>query len=77
MCAALISAMRISASNGRRTALGTSYRNNTSLNGTVSAVSLQWLLFDFGQRAAENRYKHGVGKVTEVAQARQAYAVSC
>src|SRR6202012_5367299 len=34
------------------TAFGTGYTANGSLNGTVSAVSLQWLLFDFGQRAA-------------------------
>jgi outer membrane protein TolC len=39
-------------SNGRASALGTSLNSNSSLNGTVSAISLQWLLFDFGQRAA-------------------------
>jgi outer membrane protein len=119
-------------SSGRQTALGTSFNSNPSLSGTVSALSLQWLLFDFGQRAAvvdaakqgsaisniaftavhqqliygvsvafynhaaaqarlttatqslknaqdvqaaaENRYKHGVGTVTEVAQARQGTA---
>ena len=120
------------ASSGRQTTLGSSYSRNTSLNGTVSAVSLQWLLFDFGQRAAlvdaakqgsvisniaftaahqqliysvslafynhaaaqarlttatqtlknaqdvqaaaEDRYRHGIGTVTEVAQARQGTA---
>jgi hypothetical protein len=114
------------------TALGTSYTDNGSLNGTVSALSLQWLLFDFGERAAvvdpakqgsvisniaftvahrqliygvtlafynhaaarahlttatqslknakdiqtaaEDRYQHGIGTVTEVAQARQGTA---
>jgi outer membrane protein len=117
---------------GRQTALGTSFSNNSSLNGTVSALSLQWLLFDFGERAAvvdaakqgsvisniaftavhqqliygvalafyghaaaqarlvtatqslknaqdvqaavEDRYRHGFGTVTEVAQARQGTA---
>ena len=119
-------------SSGHQTALGTSFSSNTSLDGTVSAVSLQWLLFDFGERAAvvdaakqvsvisniaftavhqqliysvalafynhtaaqarlntatqslknaqnvqaaaEDRYKHGIGTVTEVAQARQGTA---
>jgi outer membrane protein len=119
-------------SSGHQTALGTGFNSNPSLDGTVSAVSLQWLLFDFGQRtaivdaakqgsvisnigftaahqlliysvslafynhaaaqarlatatqslknaqeiqaAAENRYKHGIGTVTEVAQARQGTA---
>jgi outer membrane protein len=119
-------------SNGRETALGTGFNNNSSLNGTVSALSLQWLLFDFGgraavvdaakqgsvisniaftfahqqliysvtlafynhaaaqarlvtatqslknaqnvQAAAEDRYKHDIGTVTEVAQARQGTA---
>ncbi len=28
------------------------FNNNGTLSGTVSAVSLQWLLFDFGERAA-------------------------
>jgi outer membrane protein len=37
---------------GHQTGLGTSFSSDNSLNGTVSAVSLQWLLFDFGQRAA-------------------------
>jgi outer membrane protein len=116
-------------SSGRQTALGTSFSSNPSLDGTVSAVSLQWLLFDFGERAAvvdaakqgsvisnitftathqqliysvavafynhtaaqarlhtatqslnnaqsvqaaaQDRYQHGFGTVTEVAQARQ------
>jgi outer membrane protein len=119
-------------SSGRQTALGTGFSNNSSLDGTVSALSLQWLLFDFGERAAvvaaakqgsvisniaftaahqrliysvtlafynrsaaqarfktatqslknaqdvqaaaEDRYKHSIGTVTEVAQARQATA---
>lgn len=118
-------------SNGRDTALGTTL-NNGSASGSVSAVSLQWLLFDFGERAAvvdaakqasaisnieftaahqrliydvalafyahaaaqgrlvtatqsldnalavqaaaEERYKHGVGTVIEVDQARQGSA---
>jgi len=37
---------------GHQTALGTSFSSNNSLDGSVSAVSLQWLLFDFGERAA-------------------------
>ena len=119
-------------SSGHQTALGTNFSSNPSLDGTVSAVSLQWLLFDFGERAAvvdtakqgsvisniaftaahqqliysvtlafyrhaaaqarlttatqslknsndvqaaaEDRYKHGVGTVMEVAQARQGTA---
>jgi outer membrane protein len=119
-------------SSGNQTALGTSFSNNNSLAGTVSAVSLQWLLFDFGERtavvdaakqgsvisnitfaaahqqliysvtvafynhtaararlntatqsltnaqrvqaAAEDRCKHDIGTVTEVAQARQGTA---
>ena len=117
---------------GHQTAQGTGFSSNSSLDGTVSAVSLQWLLFDFGERAAvvdaakqgsvisnitftaahqqliysvtvafynhtaaqarlniatqslknaqdvqaaaEDRYKHGTGTVTEVAQARQGTA---
>ena len=31
---------------------GASFNNNQSLNGVVSAVSMQWLLFDFGERVA-------------------------
>jgi outer membrane protein TolC len=116
----------------RQTALGTSISGNNSLDGVVSAVSLKWLLFDFGERAAlvdaakqgsvisniaftaahqqliysvaiafynyaaaearlatagqslknaqdvqaaaEDRYKHGEGTVTAVAQARQGTA---
>jgi outer membrane protein len=119
-------------SSGRQTALGTSFSSNPSLDGTVSAVSVQWLLFDFGERAAvvdaakqgsvisnitftathqqliysvavafynhtaaqarlhtatqslnnaqsvqaaaQDRYQHGFGTVTEVAQARQGTA---
>jgi outer membrane protein len=119
-------------STGQQTALGTSFSSNPSLEGTVSAVSLQWLLFDFGERtavvdaakqgsvisniaftavhqqliygvtvafynqaaaqahlitatqslknaqevqaAAEDRSNHGIGTVTEVAQARQGTA---
>ena len=119
-------------SSGHETALGTGFSSNPSLDGTVSAVSLQWLLFDFGERAAvvdaakqgsvisniaftavhqqliysvslafynhaaaqarlatvtqslrnahdvqaaaEDRYKHGIGTVTEIAQARQGTA---
>ncbi|ABE33865.1 outer membrane efflux family protein [Paraburkholderia xenovorans LB400] len=111
---------------------GVNFNNSGSANGTVSAVSLQWLLFDFGKRAAvveaakqasvisniafnathqqviynvtlafythaaakaraataaqslsdaqavqnaaEERYKHGIGTVIEVAQARQGTA---
>jgi outer membrane protein TolC len=39
-------------SSGHDTALDTGYTSNPSVNGTVAAVSLQWLLFDFGERAA-------------------------
>jgi outer membrane protein len=31
---------------------GISISNNATANGTISSASLQWLLFDFGQRAA-------------------------
>jgi outer membrane protein TolC len=119
-------------SNGHETASGTGFTSNSSLNGTVSALSVQWLLFDFGERAAvvdaakqgsvisniaftaahqqliysvslafyshaaaqarlatatqslknaravqtaaEDRFQHGFGTVTEVAQARQGTA---
>ena len=119
-------------SSGNDSAQGASLNSNGSANGTVSAVSLQWLLFDFGERAAvveaakqasvvsniafnaahqqviynvtlafyahaaasarvatatrsvsnaqavqgaaEDRYKHGVGTLIEVAQARQSTA---
>jgi outer membrane protein len=119
-------------SSGHQTALGTSSNDDSSLDGTVSALSLQWLLFDFGERAAfvvaakqgsvisniaftaahqqliysvtlafynhasarahlatatqslknardveaaaDDRYKHGVGTVMEVAQAREGTA---
>ena len=119
-------------SSGRESVQGSSFNSTTSLDGTVSAISLQWLLFDFGERAAvvdaakqvsaisniaftaahqqviyavaaafyknaaaaarlaaatqslkdaqaiqtaaEDRYKHGIGTVMEVAQARQATA---
>jgi outer membrane protein len=119
-------------SSGHQTALGTGSSDNSSLDGTVAALSLQWLLFDFGQRAAvvaaakqgsvisniaftaahqqliysvtlafynhtaarahlntatqslknaqavqaaaEDRYRQGIGTVTEVAQARQGTA---
>ncbi|WP_345817416.1 TolC family protein (plasmid) [Paraburkholderia sp. PREW-6R] len=37
---------------GNDSTQGVSFNNSGSANGTVSAVSLQWLLFDFGQRAA-------------------------
>ncbi len=117
---------------GHQNALGSGFSSDNSLSGTVSAVSLQWLLFDFGERAAvvdaakqistisniaftaahqqliynvtlafynhsaarvrlntatqslknarnvqaaaEDRYQHGFGTVTEVAQARQGTA---
>ncbi|MEJ0096092.1 MAG: TolC family protein [Methylocella sp.] len=39
-------------SSGSQSALNTSFNSSGSANGTVSAVSLQWLLFDFGERAA-------------------------
>ncbi len=119
-------------SRGQDSALGSSLDSSPSANGTVSAISLQWLLFDFGERgavvdaakqlslianisftaahqkviysvslafyadaaararldtatqsmqnaetvqtAAEERYRHGIGTVIEVAQARQASA---
>jgi outer membrane protein len=37
---------------GRHAALGSSFNNNGSGEGVISAVSLQWLLFDFGERTA-------------------------
>ncbi len=117
---------------GQRSALGLNGDQNVTASGSISAISLQWLLFDFGERtaiveavdqgtvvanilftaahqklihdvslafyaysaarsrvaiaarslqdaqdvqvAAEDRYKHGVGTVIEVAQTRQATA---
>jgi outer membrane protein TolC len=119
-------------SHGSSSALGVGFSNGASLTGALSAISMQWLLFDFGERvavidaakqlsvisnvaftaahqqviysvslafyansaaqarlataaqslknaqavqaAAEDRYKHGIGTVTEVAQARQGTA---
>jgi outer membrane protein TolC len=119
-------------SSGRTSALGSSFNSDRSGEGAISAVSLQWLLFDFGERtavidaakqasvisniaftaahqqliyavaqafyanaaaqarvktatqslvdaeavraAAEERFKHGIGTVVEVAQARQGAA---
>jgi outer membrane protein len=40
------------ASSGHDAAPGTPVLGNGSASGTVAAVSLQWLLFDFGERAA-------------------------
>jgi outer membrane protein TolC len=37
---------------GRDSALGANFYNSPSATGTVSAISLQWLLFDFGERGA-------------------------
>ncbi len=37
---------------GRASALGLSARDDGSLTGTVSTLSLEWLLFDFGKRDA-------------------------
>jgi outer membrane protein len=39
-------------SHGRNSALGFSMGGNNSASGTISALSAEWLLFDFGQRAA-------------------------
>jgi outer membrane protein len=39
-------------SSGQQTALGQNFNNNGSADGVIAAVSLQWLLFDFGKRAA-------------------------
>jgi outer membrane protein len=39
-------------SDGHDAALATNYNSSGSASGTVSAISLQWLLFDFGERAA-------------------------
>ena len=36
----------------RGSASGTEFRSSASGTGTISAVSLQWLLFDFGERSA-------------------------
>jgi len=37
---------------GRHSALGSSVGGNNSGSGTISSLSAEWLLFDFGQRAA-------------------------
>jgi outer membrane protein len=39
-------------SSGSSTFQGTSFNNNPSGEGVITAVSLQWLLFDFGERTA-------------------------
>jgi outer membrane protein len=38
--------------NGQSTILGTSVSGSNSAHGAISALSLQWLLFDFGERSA-------------------------
>lgn len=40
------------ASDGHSNALGLTLAGDTTAKGTISAVSAQWLLFDFGQRSA-------------------------
>ena len=42
----------IQANSGFQSTPGTTYNTSGSGSGAVSALSLQWLLFDFGQRAA-------------------------
>jgi outer membrane protein TolC len=42
----------VSGGSSQGSALGTGFQSSTSATGTISAVSLQWLLFDFGERAA-------------------------
>ncbi len=42
----------IQGSNGSQSVAASNFNTSESASGTVSAVSLQWLLFDFGQRAA-------------------------
>ena len=37
---------------GSTSALGSTFNSNPSAEGVISAVSLQWLLFDFGERTA-------------------------
>src|SRR5262249_35497876 len=37
---------------GRRSVQGAGFNNNAAGEGTISALSLQWLLFDFGERSA-------------------------
>jgi outer membrane protein TolC len=37
---------------GNASALGINVNTNTTAQGTISVVSLQWLLFDFGERSA-------------------------
>jgi outer membrane protein len=39
-------------SDGRDSALGANFNSHGSSNGAVSAISLEWLLFDFGERDA-------------------------
>ncbi|MEI9924264.1 MAG: TolC family protein [Bradyrhizobium sp.] len=40
---------------------------NTTLNGTISAVSMEWLLFDFGERAAIVRAADQASVISNVA----------
>jgi outer membrane protein TolC len=50
-----LTASEIVAAQGTNThgsALGQGFNGNESANGTISALSVQWLLFDFGERAA-------------------------
>ncbi|MDB5365983.1 MAG: outer rane efflux protein [Rhodospirillales bacterium] len=54
-------------SDGRQSTLGTSFDSNSTVNGTVSAVSLQWLLFDFGQRAAVVEAAKQVSVISNIA----------
>jgi outer membrane protein TolC len=54
-------------SSGRESSSGTSFDSNSSVSGTVSAVSLQWLLFDFGQRAAVVEAAKQVSVISNIA----------
>ena len=44
----------VQGSSGQQSALGLSANSNETQSGSVSAVSMEWLLFDFGERDAIN-----------------------
>src|SRR5262249_54930160 len=52
---------------GQSTALGATVENSTTGTGTISAVSMQWLLFDFGERAAATEAAQQVSVVSNIA----------
>lgn len=54
-------------SHGRSSALGLNIENDNSADGAISAVSIQWLLFDFGERTAIINAAQQVSVISNIA----------